>query len=61
MDDAWALLLPELSDSTIPRLLPLCHPLNLPQDKFYTTVIESMISKVVSDLVSSYAEWILPI
>jgi hypothetical protein len=47
LQDPWKVLIPELSEATIPRLLPLCHPLELLQDKFYTTVIDNLVKKLV--------------
>ena len=47
MEDPWTVLVPELNENTINRLIPLCHPLNLSKDKFYATVLQNLVDKLV--------------
>ena len=39
----WSVLEPELCDESIPRLLPLALPLELPTDQFYLVVVNNLI------------------
>ena len=47
IENPWIILNLELSEETLPRLIPLSHPLNLDQDKFYLCLVENMIGKKV--------------
>ena len=47
MEEPWEVLKPELSEDTIPRLLPLTIPLDMHPDKFHVTVIDNLISQQV--------------
>jgi hypothetical protein len=47
MDDPWKVLTPELSEDSIPALLPLSLPLEINSDKFYLTIIAAMVKNMV--------------
>jgi hypothetical protein len=47
IENPWVILNAELTEESLPRLIPLSHPLSLNQDKFYVYLIENMLGKSV--------------
>ncbi|KAI9359245.1 rough deal protein C-terminal region-domain-containing protein [Zopfochytrium polystomum] len=46
LSDPWVYLGPELNSETLPRLFPLCTPLRLEEDEFYSHVVKVLIQKL---------------